>query len=328
MCQIYEENECNCKSCPNNYELIENNCVEDFYFYGYYYGKNESILILKTNNLTNIDDILLELIREKINDGTIDTSLIDSGNYFLMESKNTKFLISKSDSQNEDISTSIDLCECENKLKNNITSSSSSSQDNNNLYLFSVEINDPHMSAPVTGFEVYYKTEDNKLQNIDLEICKDMKVEKSVSIVIPEENIDKYNSSSGYYNDICYTSTTDKGTDITLKDRRDEYINNNMAVCEDNCEFVAYDTTKGKATCSCSILVQLRHISNFKLDKDKFKSKFTDIKNIANVEIMKCYHLLFSNKISKNIGFYIITFILAIGVISIFLFYLYGYIIY
>ena len=98
ICQIYEENECNCKSCPNNYELIENNCVEknetleDFYFYGYYYGTNESILILKTNNLTNIDDILLELIREKINNGTINTSLIDSGNYFLMESKNTKFL--------------------------------------------------------------------------------------------------------------------------------------------------------------------------------------------------------------------------------------------
>ena len=56
-----------------------------------------------------------------------------------------------------------------------------------------------------------------------------------------------------------------------------------MAVCEDNCEFVAYDTTKGKATCSCPILVQLSHISNFKLDKDKFKSKFIDIKNIANV---------------------------------------------
>ena len=59
-----------------------------------------------------------------------------------MESKNTKFLISISDSQNEDISTSIYLGECENKLKNNITSSSSSSQDNNNLYLFFVEIND------------------------------------------------------------------------------------------------------------------------------------------------------------------------------------------
>ena len=47
-----------------------------------------------------------------------------------------KFLISISDSQNEDISTLINLGECENKLKDNITSSSSS-QQNNNLYIFS-----------------------------------------------------------------------------------------------------------------------------------------------------------------------------------------------
>ena len=267
---------------------------------------------------------MLEEIRKKINDGTIDTSLIDNGNYFLMESKRAKFLISLTDTQNEDIKTTIDLGECENKIKDNITSSSSS-QDNTNLYLFSVEIDNPNMNAPMTGFEVYYKSEDNELTNIDLDICKNMKINKSVSIIIPEENIDKYNSSSGYYNDICYTTTTEKGTDITLKDRRDEYINNNMAVCEDNCDFVAYDTTNGKATCSCPILVTLSHISNFKLDKDKFKSKFIDIENIANVQIMKCYQLLFSDKIKDNYGSFIILSLLFIGIISIFLFYFHGY---
>ena len=329
-CKYTQSDNCNCSECFDGYNLINNKCYEKnetleiYYFYGNYFGKNESILIYQTTNLTNIDDILLEEIRKKINDGTIDTSLIDNGNYFLMESKRTKFLISLTDTQNEDIKTTIDLGECENKIKDNITSSSSS-QDNTNLYLFSVEIDNPNMNAPMTGFEVYYKSEDNELTNIDLDICKNMKINKSVSIIIPEENIDKYNSSSGYYNDICYTTTTEKGTDITLKDRRDEYINNNMAVCEDNCDFVAYDTTNGKATCSCPILVTLSHISNFKLDKDKFKSKFIDIENIANVQIMKCYRLLFSDKIKDNYGSFIILSLLFIGIISIFLFYFHGY---
>ena len=38
------------------------------------------------------------------------------------------------------------------------------------------------------------------------------------------ENIDKLNMNSKYFHDICYISTSDSGTDITLKDRGDEYI--------------------------------------------------------------------------------------------------------
>ena len=61
------------------------------------------------------------------------------------------------------------------------------------------------------------------------------------------------------------------------------------------------------------------------MDKDKFKSKFIDIENIANVQIMKCYRLLFSDKIKDNYGSFIILSLLFIGIISIFLFYFHGY---
>ena len=37
-----------------------------------------------------------------------------------------------------------------------------------------------------------------------------------------DDNLDKLNNSNGYYKDICYTSTTESGTDITLKDRKNE----------------------------------------------------------------------------------------------------------
>ena len=39
-----------------------------------------------------------------------------------------------------------------------------------------------------------------------------------------KENIDKYNSSSGYYNDMCYITSSYYGTDISLKDRRNDFI--------------------------------------------------------------------------------------------------------
>ena len=41
---------------------------------------------------------------------------------------------------------------------------------------------------------------------------------------------------SGFYNDICYTYTSDKGKDISLDDRRKEFIDKNLAVCEENCD--------------------------------------------------------------------------------------------
>ena len=49
-----------------------------------------------------------------------------------------------------------------------------------------------------------------------------------------------------------------------------------------------------------------------KIDKKKLLDNFKNIKNIANINILKCFEALFSKiGISKNVGFYIfITFII------------------
>lgn len=39
---------------------------------------------------------------------------------------------------------------------------------------------------------------------------------------IDENNLFKYDSSSPYYNDICYIYTTENNTGIILKDRQNE----------------------------------------------------------------------------------------------------------
>ena len=75
------------------------------------------------------------------------------------------------------------------------------------------------------------------------------KIDIIIPVNIDEDNMFKYNSSHEYYNDICYPYTTENKTDIILKDRRDEYINNNMSLCENNCKYTKYDYNTKKVIC-------------------------------------------------------------------------------
>ena len=80
---------------------------------------------------------------------------------------------------------------------------------------------------------VEYKTFNSETkENLDLDICKDDKIDLYFSVSIDENNLFKYNSSHEYYNDMCYAYTTDNGTDIIINDRRNEFINNNLSLCE------------------------------------------------------------------------------------------------
>ena len=59
-----------------------------------------------------------------------------------------------------------------------------------------------------------------------------------------------------------------------------------------------------------------------KIDKNKLLDNFKNIKNIANLNLLKCVKVLFSKKgISKNIGFYIFISFLIFHTIALFIFY-------
>ena len=120
------------------------------------------------------------------------------------------------------------------------------------------------------------------------------------------DELDKYNKSSGYYNDICYTLTSENGTDITLKDRQNEFKINNISICEEDCEFAYYDKINKKAICSCFTKIKMPLISEIKVDKQKLLSNFKDIRNIANFQLIKCIHWLFkAHNIFKNSAYFI-----------------------
>ena len=161
--------------------------------------------------------------------------------------------------------TIIDLRNCEYKLKDAYNISY-----NKTLYIIALEITQEGMKIPIIEYEVYYKTDENKLINLNLTYCKNEKIEISTPITI-NSSIDVYNPKSGYYNDLCYIVTTSSGTYICLEDRRQEFIDKNLSICEENCDFKYYNYTNKKVTCSCAIKLSLSSIQNIKIDKEKLK---------------------------------------------------------
>ena len=85
-------------------------------------------------------------------------------------------------------------------------------------------------------------------------------------------------------------------------DRKNEFINNNMSLCETNCEYEGYEIESKKAKCKCEVKIKIPLISEIAINTNLLIDKL-DIKNSLNIKILKCYKLLFSiNGLKDNIG--------------------------
>ena len=69
----------------------------------------------------------------------------------------------------------------------------------------------------IVEYEVYNMRTKEKL---DLNICKDIKIGIIYPVDLDKKKLFKYNSSSEYYNDICFGYTREYNKDIILKDRQ------------------------------------------------------------------------------------------------------------
>ena len=216
--------------------------------------------------------------------------------------------------------TTIDLGKCENRLLEFYNIS-----NNSNLYIFKIEVKEEGMKIPKIEYEVYYPFNNNILTKLNLTNCKNMKIDISIPVKI-NDDIDKHNQNSNYYNDLCTKATSEAGTDISLNDRKKEFINKNMTLCEEDCDLIEYDNVVEKVKCSCKIKIKLPLIEDIKIDKNKLYRSFTNIKNIANINFMKCYKSVFNSKgLQKNYGFLILIVLLFIYFLCFFLFYFKDY---
>ena len=213
--------------------------------------------------------------------------------------------------------TYIDITQLEEKIKldNNIPL-------NETLFIFLIIKEEQGMKIPKVEYEIYYPFNNNKLEQLNLSKYKNEEIFISNPINIDDDNLDKYNSSSGYYNNICYKTTSKKGTDLSLFDRKKIFVEENMTLCEEDCELIDYNYTIKEAKCSCLIKINIPLFREIKFDKNKLYKRFTDFNNITSIKYIKCHRDIFKLKsLIKNFGFYIYLLISIFFIICFFLFY-------
>ena len=314
-----------CYSNITDYKDKKNNQKDANNYFGIESLLNDSCMVNYINtseeNSNAIFDDILEKIEYIFTTKEYDTTEIENGNNDVIKYENMLITLTSTKNQKKDENnvnvTTINLGDCERLLKEAYNISY-----NETLFIKKIDVIEGGMLIPKIEFDVYYKLNGINLIKLNLSYCKNSKIDISIPVQINKKDIDKYNASSGYYNDICYVAESDCGTDIILNDRQNEFIDNNKTVCQDNCFFSDFDDNINKAKCSCDVVESSTNYENIKINKAKLLENFIDIKNIANIHLLICYEVLFSKKgLIKNYGSYSIIIILLIHFIIIIIYY-------
>ena len=317
---------------PETNQIINNSTHTNIIATTFYESIKENNYLSSNNNITYTNVIYPELIIEEtyiINQDNFTKEIQDylmnnfqsitKNNYSIFTNGDVTYTLStttyQKNNRNSNVTT-VDLSDCEDKLKIQYDI-----PKDDELYILKIDKYLDGLNIPKIEYEIYYPFSPNNLTKLDMSICKNVKINIAIPININPSDINIYNKSSDFYNDICYTLKTECGTDKSLKDRRNDFVDNSMSLCEEDCDLIEYDINIKKAICSCYTKVQLPLISEIKFDKEKLISNFKNISNIANFEMLKCYHLLFDLKyFLKNIANYITIILLIVSIIAIFLF--------
>ena len=295
----------------NTNNLIANTIsVNNIYEYNY----NESIEF-KQEMIDNIRNYLIngKINFENLTQGEEDYLIIKENDiiYQITTSKNHIF------NEYDNIST-INLGKCENILKGiyNI-------DENLPLIIYKVDYSKEGLLIPVIGYEIYHPLNYSKL---DLNYCNQEKADINIPVTINEEKLYQYDPKSEYYNNECSPSTTDNGTDILLDDRKNEFINNKLSLCENNCTYNGYDIDTKKAICKCGLKSKELNLSEIIDDNNILANEFENQSSSENMNSMKCYKTLFTKEgIITNYGNYILIFMNIIFYILGISFYKFGY---
>ena len=299
----------------NKIDIIDNLDAEKF-FYGLY---NSSDL-----KLINKDDIIKSIKQDIINhniDSLLSNVTEGEKKDILIKEDKVLYQITTTDNQNNNqynnVST-IKLGECEDILKGIY-----GIDKNQSLIIFKVDYYMEGLLIPIIGYEVYHPKNKSKL---DLSLCNKTSINYNIPVSINEDNLFKYDPNNEYYNDECNAYTTKDGTDILIKDRQEEFVDNNMSLCENICTYIGYDSTTKKALCECGIKYQEFLIEELNNQNNLLSADFKSSNSDSNFVTLKCYEVLFTKDgLVSNIASYILLFILLVLVISTFIFWKVGH---
>lgn len=158
-----------------------------------------------------------------------------------------------------------------------------------------------------SGYSVTSLLLDEDFTDIDTSQCNSIIVKTSVNAeatgfsgyisVLDSYGVDIYNKSSEFFNDICFSYTSDNNTDITIDKRRD--IFNLTAMCSENCEYEGLDE-HGYSICDCDVAPT----NTAQFFEESIYENLLD----NNIALIKCYRQAFdSDTLLQNLGFWVIT---------------------
>ena len=308
----------------NTVDKIDNKSNDD------YQNQNfSSINFFKNNKNINNEDLnndkIIELIKYDLLNGNLNSLLENVTKLkqdLIVENNDIIFQITTTENQkNNNYSniSNINLGLCEDRLKTIY-----GIDKNLSLIILKIDYFMSGLLIPVIGYEIYHPINNSQL---DLKYCEDILVKINIPVSINENYLYKYDPNSEYYNDECYTYTTENGTDIILNDRQNEFINNNLSLCEENCSYNGYYTDTKKALCECHTKLKINSISEVISEINILSNDFNNKEsNNINLATMKCINQLFSKDgLLTNIGNYILLFIIIIFCISIIIFTKFGF---
>ena len=281
--------ECNCK------EFFEDICT---------------INIANTNNHSILISSIISGIQEGLINNQIEKVIFGEKNDLIKEENDTLYQVTSSFNQkNKEYKnySSLILGECEDTLKSRYSISNQET-----LIIFKTEKYIKGILIPLIEYEIFNP---NSKVKLNLEYCKleNQNVDFYIPVSINKNISFKYDPNGTYYSDICFTYTTEFNTDIILYDRKIEFNNKSLSLCQKNCTYKGYDYVKERALCNCQI--QSRSLSKRKSDQIIYK--FLNISKDYNIKVLKCYQVLFSKKgFIKNIGNFIILIVIIIIILS------------
>ena len=210
-------------------------------------------------------------------------------------------------------SSIIDFGECYKKIQKQYN------LKNRNLIVLIADLFDDKKLANT----LFYFFDPNIGMNLTIEnICSDdsLIIEKSLNYYqelnieqakfFENQNINIFNLSDYFYNDLCYFFESPNGKDVPIKDRIKLFYPN-ITFCEDGCSNIVVNLTSMKAICECKmkdLVSGQKNVSKLIRIDDDFTEFFEEI----SLNVITCYRTLIQLKYFVKCygGFIIMLFII------------------
>ena len=324
-------------ACPQDYQkliLDENKCVQEYIITTNIIEITDSkeINIVTTYNekkeqvievIEKKDEEILSFKNDVMNNAAI-LENVTKGQDFVKGDDELILQVTTTENQksnsNKNIS-SINLKDCEDKLKFIY-----GIDPKLPLIIIKIDYYSKDTLIPMVGYEIYHPTNKSKL---DLNYCKDILIQLNIPVDIDENDLFKYDPNSEYYTDDCFSYTTDDGTDIILSDRKKEFGEKNMSLCENNCDYTGYNIEDKKSSCDCKVKNKIDLVSEIVNNTQKLSNSFSSEESssgTSNIITMKCTKTLFTKDgLVKNVSSYVLSVSMIYFLLSILLFIKCGY---